>query len=403
MDTPLHIAYLAPGWPPGRFPNGITTYVGHLRRELQALGVRVSVFTNRPPSQAGDHEDVLPVRRTWAMRVRGRLRGGDAPATAALRWSEAIAAAVKRRHAEQPIDVLEMEESFGWCADVQARLPLPVLVKLHGPAFLSQPTEDLEALATRVEAEGCALARMRHVCAPSAATLRDTRARYGLALPADVLPNPIAADATLPLWSAAQAQRDTLLFVGRFDRHKGGDFLIEAFARLRARRPGVRLLFVGPDIGIVGADGRRVSLAAHAQRWLGDAWRESVEPLGALPRERIEALRCRAAAVLVPSRWENQPATALEAMLQGCPLLSSDAGGLPELVEHGVTGLLHRAGDVEQFCERAIELLDDPARAAALGAAARRHVLQAHDPRRLAEQALALYRRLRSGAPQAMR
>jgi glycosyltransferase involved in cell wall biosynthesis len=399
METPLHIAYLAPGWPPGRFANGITTYVGHQRRELQALGAQVSVFTNQQSPEAREDEGVLPVRRTWAMRLRARLRDGDAAATP-LRWSEAIAAAVRRRHAERPIDLLEMEESFGWCADVQARLPLPVLVKLHGPAFLTQPTEDADALALRIDAEGRALARMRHLCAPAAATLRATHVRYGLATPGHVLRNPIAADPALPLWSAARAQRATLLFVGRFDRVKGGDFLLDAFARLRMCRPGLRLVFVGPDIGIAGADGRRVPLADHAQRLLGDGWREIVQATGALPRERIEALRCDAAAVLVCSRWENQPATALEAMLQGCPLLSTDAGGMPELIEHGVTGLLYRAGDIEDFCARAGELLDDPVRAAALGAAARAHVRRAHDPRRLAEQALTLYRRLRSGVPE---
>ena len=53
-------------------------------------------------------------------------------------WGKAIAATVREVHERDPMDVFEMEESFGWCADVQMRVPVPVVVKLHGPEFLTR-------------------------------------------------------------------------------------------------------------------------------------------------------------------------------------------------------------------------------------------------------------------------
>jgi glycosyltransferase involved in cell wall biosynthesis len=110
-----------------------------------------------------------------------------------------------------------------------------------------------------------------------------------------------------------------------------------------------------------------------------------------LPPDQIYALRARSFITVIASRWENQSYTALEAMLQGCPVVSSDAGGQSESIEDGVSGLLAKAGDADDLSRRIKSLLDDPRRAQMLGQAARRYVQMHHSAPTVVSQTLQVY------------
>src|SRR5205807_6394305 len=76
--------------------------------------------------------------------------------------------------------------------------------------------------------------------------------------------------------------------------------------------------------------------------------------------------------VVLPSRWyENQPMVVLEAFARGVPVVGTDVGGTPELVRHGTDGLLVPPDDAAALAAALTTLLDDPARARAMGKAAR--------------------------------
>ena len=73
---------------------------------------------------------------------------------------------------------------------------------------------------------------------------------------------------------------------------------------------------------------------------------------------------------LLPSQTESFGLAALEAMACGAPVVASRAGGLPEVIDDGVNGILEPVGSVEAMGRRAVELLRDPARYAAMREAA---------------------------------
>ncbi|MGH3994816.1 MAG: glycosyltransferase, partial [Pseudonocardiaceae bacterium] len=73
---------------------------------------------------------------------------------------------------------------------------------------------------------------------------------------------------------------------------------------------------------------------------------------------------------VLPSQTESFGLAALEAMACGSPVVASRAGGLPEVVDDGVNGILEPVGSVEAMARRAVELLRDPERHAAMRAAA---------------------------------
>jgi len=97
---------------------------------------------------------------------------------------------------------------------------------------------------------------------------------------------------------------------------------------------------------------------------------------------------------VIASRWENQGYTVLEAMFQGCPIVSTDAGGCPESIINGVTGRLAKSEDPEDFAAQILAMLDDPERARLLGQAARQHVIDLHSPDKVAASSLLMYQKV---------
>jgi glycosyltransferase involved in cell wall biosynthesis len=392
----MHVALYSPAWPADRHPNGIAAYVHLLRAELLRQGHRVSVFTARLLSDTRE-PGVCVVSPTLRFRVQRRLASiacGVAPGP--LGWGRLIAEHIARVHAINPIDVVEMEETFGWCADVLRRQPVPLVVKLHGPACLSLLGEDRERpdAQRRLAAEEAALRQIPVVVSPSRYTLQATLAHHGLAPAiAEVVPNPMGVPPDVPTWDASRCDPRTLLFVGRFDHLKGGDTMLLAFARLLDHDPSLRLVFVGPDRGLAGPDGARTDFAGYCAAHLTAAQRARIDYRGALPREEIYTLRTQAAVSVITSRYDNQPNTALEAMAQAAPVVAVDAGGVSELIRHGVTGRLARAGDLDSLCAELRATLADLPAAARMGRAAREFVQERHGLPAVVARTLTLYRR----------
>jgi len=137
-------------------------------------------------------------------------------------------------------------------------------------------------------------------------------------------------------------------FVGRFDRAKGADLLVDAVARLpREERPW--------SVYLVGDGPEKKSLAARIHRLGLD---ETVTLAGL--HEDTAAVLPAFDAVVVPSRREAFGIAALEAMRMRVPVIASPVGGLPELVRDGQTGILLPRLDAEAIAQAIRRLaLDD--------------------------------------------
>jgi glycosyltransferase involved in cell wall biosynthesis len=156
---------------------------------------------------------------------------------------------------------------------------------------------------------------------------------------------------------------DAVLFVcvGRLSRQKNPALLLDAFALGPASNPRSRLLFVG--------DGElRGEMEARASS-LG--LRERVRFLGV--RTDVPEILGAADIFVLPSDWEGNPLSVMEAMAAGKPAVCTAVGGVPELVEDGVTGLLVQPGDEGALAAALIDLAtDDRARTEIARVAARR-------------------------------
>jgi PEP-CTERM/exosortase A-associated glycosyltransferase len=177
-------------------------------------------------------------------------------------------------------------------------------------------------------------------------------------------------------------------FVGSFFSFEGLPLLVEAFAALRRRHPGSRLVLVGD-----GED-RKVVERIVGERGLGGA----ASLVGSVPHADVPDYYA-SLDVLVYPRYRSpltemiSPLKPLEPMAMGRCVVGSDVGGIRELVADGETGLLFRAGSPEALEEKLELLLSRRVDAAALGARAREHVVANRQWRHMARAYESAYAR----------
>lgn len=162
-----------------------------------------------------------------------------------------------------------------------------------------------------------------------------------------------------------------LLSVGRHVAVKSQAVMLRALAQLRSRGTNARLTLIGD--GPLHADLRR--LAAELE--LGDA----VDFAGALGQDDIPSHLQRADVFCLSSAAESLPVVLMEAMASGLPVVTTDVGGIAELVDDGVSGLLTPSGDHAAFADALERLCGDPGLRAEMGAAGRQRVRQDFDVR----------------------
>lgn len=383
---PLRIGLVTPAWPGLRVPNGIATAVTHIAAGLEACGHEVTIIAGSLDAPHGDARVVPMPDRPWSLldKLRGRL---DREATNHRLLGERIAAAVNTAVSRHGIEIVVMEETQGWAGVVRRRVSIPVVVTLHGPWCLHKTIQgagDLAGDARREAREAAGVRRADGITAPSQDTLTATRAAWGLPdMPQALIrnPMPLAPEGCLP--DSAMVQR--LLFVGRFDFHKGGDIVLDAFTEIARRHPTCRLTFVGPDKGIGLPDGRRLTLQ-DALAGLPAEVRARVDVLGVRSRDDVAALRREHGIAIIASRYENFGGTMTEAMAAGSAVVCTNVGGCAEILSHEQNALLVPPEDPRALAEACLRLMQDPALARRLGAAARYFVADTLSPEAIGRQ-----------------
>jgi N-acetyl-alpha-D-glucosaminyl L-malate synthase BshA len=135
--------------------------------------------------------------------------------------------------------------------------------------------------------------------------------------------------------------------------------VVEIFARVSLEMPA-RLMLIG--------DGPERSAAEHLAMKHGIANR--IHFLG--KQDNVHDLLPLADLMLMPSEMESFGLAALEAMACRVPSISTNVGGVPELIDDGLNGFLFAVGDIEGMAVAAVDILTDPARLEAMSTAARR-------------------------------
>ena len=195
-------------------------------------------------------------------------------------------------------------------------------------------------------------------------------------------------------------ERPSVVFVGRITRQKGLPHLLEAALGFD---PDAQLVLCAgaPDTPEIGAEVERRVGRLRADRGGGVIWLDRM-----LPKREVVQLLSHASVFVCPSIYEPLGIVNLEAMACEAAVVATATGGIVEVVEDGVTGLLvpfeplpdgsqeprDRKGFVAGISARVNELLRDPGRARAMGRAGRKRVIEHFAWPAIAEQTAQLYR-----------
>lgn len=384
----MHIALYSPNWPPAGAANGIVSYVSTVRDHLVGKGHKVTILSDGRlyPSGRADAQLLAPMERLGSLgrlrrRVLRRLDNyhGGLPG---LGWQ--LAAQISAAHHIDPIDIVEMEESFGWSDTVQRLTGIPVVTRLHGPYFLkpAKPRTIREGLndRQRVSAEGRAVRSSHTLTAPIRTIMNVTCERYGRARREHdaVIPNPIRLAPETARWNLRDCDRNRILMVGRFDYWKGADTMMLAFEQVLRSYPDAQLTLVGPLLGIEMAPGRIAGFEEYARANLSPETARRIEIAGILTPAEIARLRQKAFVTVVASRGGETFSYALvEGLAAGSPMISTDWPGSDEIIRHGESGFLTPVGDANALAERLGWMFDHPEIASQVGENGMRHCASA--------------------------
>ena len=215
-----------------------------------------------------------------------------------------------------------------------------------------------------------ALRRCHRLVVPSA-YLEAIFRRFGF--PAEVIPNYIDLgrfSGRPPESPATPGRRFRILVARNLEPMYGLDTALDAFCLIQRHVPEV-------EMHLAGTGGQETALRVRVQREGLDA----VRFLGRVPNEQMPSVYARADLVLNPTRVDNMPISVLEAWASGVPLVSTRAGGVVHLVEHGVNGWLAEVGDARGLAAGLLRIMRSPALATRLARAGRMAVRCLDRPR----------------------
>jgi glycosyltransferase involved in cell wall biosynthesis len=389
----MHVCLVSQEYPPETARGGVGTQTWNKARALAGLGHTVHVVS----CSAGPGPDLRSQIDGGVTVHRMRPPGVDFPVyqtpTYWLGYSWAVLAQLHRLMEAVRFDVIDFPEygaeGFAYQLDRTLWNWAPVVVQLHAPLAMfvehigwPEAGSDFHRVGTLMEEISIQRADALMACSANIANL--TARYHGVPREAiDVVHCGVDAEVFRPGEGAWDDRRPTVLFVGNVVPNKGVEVLFEAVFRLRPRHPTIRLQIVGGGSALHDAFWQRIQREGAQGNFQFTGF---VDRAG-LPRYYQEAdVFCS------PAQYEGGVANVyIEAMACGCPVVASTAGGAPEAVSDGQTGLLVPPNDVPAVADALDRLLSDAPLRRRMGRAGRRRVDEYFAMDRYIQRVLAVY------------
>ncbi|GLV47081.1 glycosyl transferase [Thermus sp. LT1-2-5] len=354
-------------------PNGVTTSVYLLLRELRRMGHEAWVIAPKHPEAPAQEEGVVRVPSVAYPFYEGQQ--------IALPSAKYLPTEFELIHTHTPL-------TLGvWGLRIARNKGLPHVSTFHthyekyahyvpGLAILDKYTGIVPRLAKAF------YNRVEVVIAPTEPVKRLAEG-YGIERPIRVIPTGIDTrileEAPLPSPPPWPAGKRRLITVGRLGKEKSFDVVLKAVAEL-SREADVFLVHIGegPELAALQALAHELGIA------------ERVRFLGPVPYHRIGGYYRLAELFLFASETETQGLVIWEAQAMGVPVVAVGAEGVLEGVEDGKTGYLVPPGDYRALAEKALELLQDESKRERMSLQARAWAME-RSAERIAERIVAVY------------
>jgi len=172
-----------------------------------------------------------------------------------------------------------------------------------------------------------------------------------------------------------------LLYLGRLSHEKGVQTLLESLYRTGSNRPPLKIVGDGPEKETLQAKARDMGM--------------DIDFTGYLSGKSLDDAITGARAVVMPSEWyENAPLSLIESFAYGKPVIGARIGGIPDMIDDGMNGILFESGnanDLKEKIEHFVSLSDDAV--ATMGQSARKKAESVYNPQTHYEKLISAYRR----------
>jgi glycosyltransferase involved in cell wall biosynthesis len=382
----LKIGYISFEYPPDSAFGGIATYVHQVAQMMSKRGHQVEVFSASSTRATTEQRDAVTIH--WII-----CNDRDA-------FRKDILGTFQLRHNQIGFDLIESPEYFGDGYEIKLLFPeLPLVVKLHTPQFLIyELTQKYVKVAAKLRYLAGGLRRGRFVRGFWKWKVREDDIDYKITMLADQIhspsislgnivsarwkisrsrildvPNPFIPNEKyleLPVGS----EKCIVTYLGRLEVRKGLVEFSKAIPKIISRIPEVRFRFVGKDLPshVAGMTMKQYILNELVNH------RDKLEFLF-VEGEEIPSILKETTVCVFPSIWENFPNVCLEAMSAGRAIIASKKGGMKDMLEKPLCGILIDPLNHSQIANAVVTLLTNKKLNIELGSEARRQVLNKYN------------------------
>jgi len=358
----VHIGFFTPEYVTAASPDGgLANYLRKTGIELAARGHQVSIFLLAGEEAVWQDGPIqgysVPAVRLSASIKRIRYLRQVLTAVAQVLSARRLARKVWAIHSLRPFDVFQTSSYLtpGYALSHNGRVPLVCRVSSYTPLIRSAygaKSSLGDVLGDWLEARQVLES---DACFTPSRFMANTYERQ-IGRHPDILRSPLEGLATAldpAFYQMHLLEKKYLLFFGTLSRIKGVDLLAEALPPLFEKFPQFEVVFIGRDDGM--PEGTKVADYINS-RCQGYANRLHFYP--ALDKSQLFPVIEHALGVLFPSRVDNYPNAALEALAAGVPIIGSDDSSLEEMIIDGETGFLMRNGQAGSLAAAILRLLE---------------------------------------------
>lgn len=400
-EDPLRICLISYTYPPTKI-DGVGRLTHLMARGLYENGHIVHVITHGEKEKVSFYDGAYVHEIPYDLERYGRYRRFHRTFHG-LNNSHAVYERVKSLILNEGIQIVDSPLWLyaGLVTEVSGQIPVVVrLVTALRQVSAIQNEHDAD---TRMmgEMEGLLIKHADHLLPNTRATLKAVREVYGMEPPEDrytIVPYGIIAapEAEVrPFDPQQHTDPFNVLFVGRLEKRKGIADLFAAIPKVVQRFPNVRFTIAGADNSMHDGFAHQTGMdyPTYFARTYPD-YAAFVRFTGGVSEAELQTLYQGCDLFVAPSLYESFGLVYLEAMNYAKPVIGCRAGGVPEVIDDGVTGLLVEPEAPENLADAIVELLSSPERLRRMGLAARECIVRDFTYRQMAHNFASVYRRV---------
>lgn len=377
----MKIAFLSPEYPHPKTGSagGIGSSILNLAKGLIVQGHKVSILVYGQPADEVFEENGITIYRIKNIKIKGL-------SLLLTQWK--VQRLINRLYKEKKLEIVEAPDWTGFTAFVRPKCPL--VIRLNGSDTYFCYLDQRPVKAKNRFLEKRALQKADGIISVSAFTANLTKELFQLGREMTIIPNSVDMEQFEPI--DLLPQPNTILYFGTLIRKKGLLELPLIFNEVIKQNPKATLTLIGKD-------------AADKQSGSASTW-QLVQPLfskealgrvhylGPVPYHEIKKHIAQATVCVFPTFAEALPVSWIEAMALKKPIVASNIGWAPEVIDDGENGYLVHPKDHQTYAQRILQLLADEQLQRNFGEKAREKVKTTFSTEVVARQSVVFYTKL---------